>query len=209
MAINPNDITTIRVGELPFSAFSLTDKIPHEVGTDLKHGTIQDLITFISPFVSAIQFQVITLHVDAAYIAANFDVTGLGINLMTGYAICNGQNGTLNKDGRVGIAYGATHNVIGQFGGSKDAVLVQHHHHKNGSPFKSFAAHSGSVASGGYGNNSSNSVGYDSGAISELAIGNLGVNYDTGGDALEQDMGVDGTDKNMQPYIVELHVMKL
>lgn len=118
MAINPNDITTIRVGDLPSSAFSLTDKIPHEVGTDLKQGTIQDLIDFISPFVNAIQFQVITLHVNSAYIAANFDGTGLGINLMAGYAICNGNNGTLNKDGRVGIAYGATKNVIGQFGGA-------------------------------------------------------------------------------------------
>lgn len=118
MAINPNDITTIRVGELPSAAFSLTDKIPHEVGTDLKRGTIQELIDFITPFIGAIQFQVITLHVNSAYIAANFDVTGLGINLMDGYAICNGNNGTLNKDGRVGIAYGTTNNVVGQFGGS-------------------------------------------------------------------------------------------
>lgn len=124
MAINPNDITTVRVGELPSAAFSLTDKIPHEVGVDLKQGTIQDLITFITPFIGAIQFQVITLHVNSAYIAANFDGTGLGINLMAGYAICNGNNGTLNKDGRVGIAYGATKNVIGQFGGTTTSTIT-------------------------------------------------------------------------------------
>ena len=207
--INPNDITTVRVGELPSAAFSLTDKIPHEVGVDLKQGTIQDLITFIAPLIGAVQFEVKTLHVNSAYIAANFDGTGLGINLMLGFAICNGNNGTLNMDGKVNIGYGSTYNVIGQNGGSKDAVLVQHHHHKNGSPFKSFVAHSGSVASGGYGNNSSTGTSTDSGDVSQLAIGNLSLNYDTGGDALEQDMGVDGTNKNMQPYIVALKVMKL
>lgn len=209
MAINPNDITTVRVGELPAGAFDLTSKIPHELEATLNQGTLSDLINFIAPFVSAVQFQVITLHVNQAYIDANFDLSGLGINLMTGYAICNGNNGTLNKDGKVGIGYGSTYNVIGQTGGSKDAVVVSHHHHKNGSPFKSFAAHSGSVASGGYGNNSSSSGGLDAGNVSELAIGNLGVNYDVGGDALEQTIGVSGTDKNMQPYIVELHVMRL
>lgn len=118
MAINPDNINTIRVGELPPAAFSLTDQIPHEVGTDLFRATIQDLVNFIAPMVGAIQFQVITLHVNQAYITANFEANGLGKNLMLGYAICNGNNGTLNKDGRVGIAYGATKNVIGQFGGA-------------------------------------------------------------------------------------------
>ena len=42
--INPDLITTVRVGELPPEPFSLTDLIPHEVGTDLKQGTIQQLL---------------------------------------------------------------------------------------------------------------------------------------------------------------------
>jgi len=124
MAIDPNNINTVRVGDLPSSAFSLTDKIPHEIDTDLFQGTIQDLITFITPFIGAIQYQVITLHVNSAYITANFDSTGLGKNLMLGYAIVNGNNGTLNKDGRVGIAYGPTTNVIGQFGGTNTATVT-------------------------------------------------------------------------------------
>ena len=187
MAIDPNLITTVRVGELPPAAFSLTDKIPHEVGVDLKHGTIQDLVTFMSPFVNAIQFQVLTLHVNSAYIAANFDITGLGTNLMLGYAICNGNNGTLNKDGRVGIAYGATHNVIGQFGGSKDAVVVAHTH--------TIDLGSESFQAGGNTN-----------AASSLQPNptNPGTRSRTTSTA-----GVSGTDKNMQPYIVELMVMKL
>lgn len=183
MAINPNDINTIRVGELPPSPFSLTDNIPHEAGTDLTRGTIQELITFITPFVGSIQYQVITLHVNAAYIATNFDETGLGINLMSGYAICNGQNGTINKDGRVGIAYGSTTNVVGQVGGSKDAVVVAHTH----------------------------SIAYDlhnaSGGGSEATL-----DIDGGGSSgfkTTSSTGVSGVGKNMQPYLVELQVMRL
>ncbi len=182
MAINPNDINTVSVGELPSNAFSLTDLIPHEVGTDLKKGTIQDLITFITPYIGAIQFQVITLHVNSAYIAANFDVTGLGTNLMLGYAIVNGNNGTLNKDGRVGIAYGATHNVIGQFGGSKDAVVVSHSH--------GIRRQSHNAAAAG----------------SEWVLDNSGVSTTM---TTTETTGVSGTDKNMQPYLVELQVMRL
>lgn len=51
--IDPLVITTIRVGELPSAPFSLTDKIPHEVGTSLKRGTIEELSTFIAAFIGA------------------------------------------------------------------------------------------------------------------------------------------------------------
>lgn len=185
--IDPNLITTIRAGELPPASLSLTDVIVHEVGTDLKKATIQELIDFITPFVNAIQFQVISLHVNSAYIAANFDVTGLGINLMTGYAICNGNNGTVNKDGRVGIAYGATHSTMLQTGGSKDAVVVAHSHTTD-LGFESFQA--------GGNTNAASSL--------QPTPSNPGVRFRT-----TSTVGVSGTDKNMQPYIVELHVMKL
>lgn len=46
--IDPNNTNTIRVGELPSEPFSLTDSIPHEVGTELKRGTVQQLSDFIA-----------------------------------------------------------------------------------------------------------------------------------------------------------------
>jgi hypothetical protein len=62
--IDPNAISTIRVGQLPPSDFSLTDKVPHEVGTDLKQGTVQQLADFISSYIgasSSIAFRAITV----------------------------------------------------------------------------------------------------------------------------------------------------
>lgn len=46
--IDPLLISTIRVGQLVESPFNLTDNIPHEVGTDLRRGTVSDLATFIA-----------------------------------------------------------------------------------------------------------------------------------------------------------------
>ena len=53
MAINPNEISTTRVGNLPASALNLTDIIPHEVGTILTRSTIQDLSDFIANYIGA------------------------------------------------------------------------------------------------------------------------------------------------------------
>jgi hypothetical protein len=116
--IDPNLITTNRVGELPISAFSLTDLIPHEVGVDLKSGTIQQLLDLLRPLVGKLQFEVVRMSVTTQYITDNFDITGLGKNLCLGFAICNGNNGTENLDGRSGVGYGTVNNFVGLTGGS-------------------------------------------------------------------------------------------
>ena len=193
MAIDPNLITTKRVGELPIGAFGLDNKIPHEIGTDLFQGTIADLVAFISPLISAIQYQVITLHVDQAYIDANFimedgSTKGLGINLMAGYAIVNGNNGTTNKDGHVGIAYGEVTNVIKQFGGNAThnlsiSELPPHNHTNNGSA-------------------------NDNGDPGQFVI----TSPTNGGESVLVQSSTVGTGTAfslMQPYLVELQVMKL
>ena len=51
--IDPTAVSTIRVGELSPEPFSLSDNVPHEVGTELKRGTIEDLATFISAFIGS------------------------------------------------------------------------------------------------------------------------------------------------------------
>ena len=183
--INPNDITTIRVGELPPNPPTLESKIPHELGTDLKYFTIQQLITFLQPYVGVFQYETKRLAVNQAYIIDNFDETGLGKNICLGWAIRNGNNGTDNIDGRVGVAYGASNNVIGQTGGSKNAVLVQHNH--------AMGDQSGSSGSG------TTNIRY---LGREIESNSLGIPY-------TDFSGESGVGKNMQPYIIDLYIMKL
>jgi hypothetical protein len=181
--IDPNLITTIRVGELPPVVPSLTSKIPHEVGVDLKYMTVQDLVTFLQPFIGTFQYEKKVLHVDAQYIIDNFDSTGLGKNICVGWAIMNGQNGTTNIDGLVSIAYGAVNNVLKQTGGSRDAVVVAHTHTVN--QIKSY----------------NNTFGLNGFYDRSNTASSAGI--------ATESTGVSGLNKNMQPYIVELHIIKL
>jgi len=187
--IDPNLITTTTVGELPPSNFSLTDLIPHEVGTELKSGTIQQLLDLLRPLVGKLQFEKVVLYVNSQYIVDNFDVTGLGTNLCLGFAICNGQNGTPNVDGRSGIGYGTTYNFVGLTGGYANSTLLSHTHtakisNVTGADTDKFTAQNGGSGGGATAANGS-------GIINTGTTGESGVN------------------KNYHPYIVELTIMKL
>jgi len=51
--IDQNVVSTIRVGELPTEVLSLASKFPHEVGTELKKTTLEDLSVFIAAYIGA------------------------------------------------------------------------------------------------------------------------------------------------------------
>lgn len=51
--INPDEITTVRVGELPPAPFELTDNVPHEIGDALFRGTVQQLADVIGDYLGA------------------------------------------------------------------------------------------------------------------------------------------------------------
>jgi hypothetical protein len=121
--IDPSLITTIRVGELPPAPPTLDSKISHEVGTDLNFMTVQQLLDLLRPLVGKLQYEVIEMDVTTQYITDNFDETGLGINLCEGFAICNGDNGTKNRDGRGTIGYGIVNSFVGFTGGSNERSL--------------------------------------------------------------------------------------
>jgi len=124
------------------------------------------------------------IDVPTAYIASNFDVTGLGTNERLGWAICNGNNGTRNRNGRVAIQYdNSSYPVLGATGGSKDAVVVAHSHTVN--QIKGYGPDQGAD---GFYDRSLNEAPY-------------GISTES--------TGVSGTDKNLQPYIVTLMIMKL
>ena len=119
---------------------------------------------------------------DLTYLNDNFEVDGLGKNLRLGWAICNGNNGTDNLSGRVGIGYGIGYSALGGLGGSKDAVLVEHSHTLS------------------YGLNGTGTKYAETPYISDVLGGSMEPT---------NTVGVSGTDKNMQPYIIQLYIMKL
>src|SRR6478609_6695960 len=119
----------------------------------------------------------VNITANPGYMAANFDNTGLGINSMVGFAICNGNNGTKNRNGLTAIGYGPSYPTIGQTGGSADAVLVAHQHN---------IRYNANNAGGGGG---------------QRCLDNTGVSpsYNT-----TEIAGESGIGKNMQPFIVTL-----
>jgi len=187
MSINPANITTIRVDQLAPDSILLTDIFPFETLADqtLKKATFQDLVNFMNIHSAALQFEIKEMAVNQTYIDNNFDITGLGINLCTGFAICNGQNGTPNLDGLTTIAFGSTYTNIGGFGGSKDAVVVEHIHVST----------------------ITKSVNTSGGAGTSLVCNTL--NNAGTQDINTTTAGISGNNKNMQPYVVHLKMMKL
>jgi hypothetical protein len=187
MAINPADITTIRVGQLTAALPTLTDKIPHEIGTDLFHCTIQQLIDLLNLNVGAFQYEIKTLYVNQEYIDTNLDATGLGINLLAGWAKVNGNNGTPPMAGLVEVAEGTGY-AIGSFGGSKEVTLTT----------DQIPAHT-------HTNNGSNSDNGDPGQFVLTAPTNGGSSTVVQSSSIGQGQ----PHNNMQPYIVVLKIMKL
>jgi hypothetical protein len=191
--INPLLTTTVRVDQLSPDTLSLTDIFPFETLSDsaLKKATFQDLVDFININSNAFQFEVKTLLVDQKYITDNFDNTGLGINLCLGWRIADELNGLVTIGQGVGYP-------VGSFGGSKDAVVVAHTHKiiSNTTPvsniFDSVNKFLAKFRPLG-GNNQY-----------ELQSTNIAP---TAGDTTTE--GVSGVNKNMQPYLVALKIIKL
>ena len=122
------------------------------------------------------------IKADATYLANNFEVDGLGKNLRTGWAICNGNNDTDNLQGRVPIHYSRDF-PLGTVGGSKDAVVVEHSH---GLPVE------------GGGNLNIQSI-----------VSNANSDESYSETNRTTTVGVSGTNKNMQPYLATVYIMKL
>lgn len=116
--INPNDITTVTVDELPPSSMLLTDIFPFETVSDgaLKKATFQNLVDFININSNAFQFEVKTLLVEQSYIDDNFDGL-IGKNLCLGWRIANELHGLVT------IGQGVDY-PVGGYGGSKTHTLT-------------------------------------------------------------------------------------
>ena len=123
-----------------------------------------------------------------------FDNTGLGKNRYRGWAICNGNNGTRNRKGRVAIGYDETnYPTVGATGGWEDAVVIEHTHDSS-SIYGNFVT---------VGDNQWQLKNINDGS-SHLGVRDYG--NITGG---VTNGATDGIGKNMQPYIVTLFIQKI
>lgn len=67
------------------------------------------------------------IDVSESYLTANFDGTGLGTNLRLGWAICNGNNGTKDRRGKVAVMRDTSQSEFATMtttGGSKAHTLI-------------------------------------------------------------------------------------
>jgi hypothetical protein len=121
---------------------------------------------------------------------------GLGIagQLYEGWAICNGNNTTTDDSGRTSIAYGTGYTTLGARDGSKDAVIVEHNHEYASGDLRYPVMTK--VPSDGTGTN----VGTNT--PSGFLIGQ-------GQGPRVASAGESGTNKNMQPYVVELKIQRI
>lgn len=145
---------------------------------------------------------------DETYLAANFDVTGLGINERAGWAICNGQNGTINKKGRVSVMLDtsqAEFNELGKTGGAKTHTLTTNE----------IPSHRHYVPTGG--DNQIDDGNYINGYIQGRNNPDDRVNPTNMNDSSTYNMpnhfttftGGGVAHNNLQPYIVTLFIQKL
>jgi hypothetical protein len=142
----------------------------------------------------------VNLTANPDYLTDNFDLTGLGINEMVGFAICNGANGTKNRKGRTSIGYDVdNYPTLGAIAGSKDQVVISHTH-----GYKDAVLAQRDDIAVPYAD------GYD--AIGPNVQGAAG---DTNNNALwfknrtTNTTGESGAGKNMQPYIVTLMIQRI
>ncbi len=200
VGMNYTDVTfTVdKLGNVTGNSFIKTGGTSSEfLKADGSTSTVADLL---------FQYQVIEMDVDAAYIAANFDANGIGINLMLGMAICNGYNGlTKNRTGKVSVGYGTGFTAVGTPGGSANAVVVSHTHFQFVDEVNTGGEGIGIVESTrGVARSASGKTDYNY----EMSYGGLpSTNNATLG--LTSTAGASGVNANYPPYLITLFVMKL
>ena len=115
---------------------------------------------------------------DVNYLNDNFEADGRGKNLRLGWRILSEASGRTLVSMGVGFA-------LGQTGGSKDAVVVEHSHTYTQYQLDQEVSTNGS------------------------GVRSLNKNNTQVGNFTTSTVGVSGTDKNLQPYYVILYIEKI
>ena len=91
----------------------------------VKHREVETALLDFIQSNSAQQYDIKAIYANSTYLGDNFDSNGLGKNLRTGWAICNGKNSTPNIGGRVIVSYGGAFTTLNATGGEKEHTLTE------------------------------------------------------------------------------------
>ena len=151
----------------------------------VKHREVETaLLDFIQSNVAQ-QYDIKAIYANSTYLGDNFDSNGLGKNLRTGWAICNGNNGTPPMQGRMIVNYGGDFPTLNATAGEKEHTLTE----------SEMPIHDHDVAS--YAGALENSLRIASSTTTGIGGGKT---YSKGGGKPHN---------NMPPYIVLVYIMKL
>ena len=151
----------------------------------VKHREVETALLDFIQSNSAQQYDIKAIYANSTYLGENFDSNGLGKNLRTGWAICNGKNSTPNIGGRVIVSYGGAFTTLNATGGEKEHTLTE----------SEMPSHDHDVAS--YAGALENSLRIHSGTTT--GVGGEKTSLKGGGKP----------HNNMPPYIVLVYIMKL
>ena len=152
----------------------------------VKHREVETALLDFTQSNVAQQYDIKAIYANSTYLGENFESNGLGRVLRTGWAVCNGNNGTPNLIGRVLVHQSADFR-LGTVGGSKDAVVVAHNHQLRTSTQDS--GNPGILVE------TSNTEEYTD------------AHYTPRAETTTE--GVSGVGKNMPPYLSIVYIMKL
>ena len=151
----------------------------------VKHREVETALLDFIQSNSAQQYDIKAIYANSTYLGDNFDSNGLGKNLRTGWAICNGKNSTPNIGGRVIVSYGGAFTTLNATGGEKEHTLTE----------AEMPIHDHDVAS-------------YAGALENSLRIHSGTTTGVGGEKTSS-KGGGQPHNNMPPYIVLVYIMKL
>lgn len=131
--------------------------------------------------------------------------SGSIVSITTGWALCNGQNGTPNLQDRFVIGAGSAY-AVGNTGGSKDAIVVSHTH--TGSTSSNGEHNHSSTVPKGYYANSGDGYGglFGTSPTTQRYTNSAGAHTHT---VTIDSTGENGVGKNLPPYYALAYIMKL
>ena len=164
---------------------NIRNKFPKVIKSE--HADIEDAILGVI----FIPYQVFQIDCPQQFALDNFDWSpgpekGLGINEMVGFAVSNGNNGTINRSGRTAIQYDpVNYPVMGALGGAKEHTLT----------INEMPAHTHSIILVDESGNGAPSGGTPGG--------------ESNGTGATESRGGGLAHNNMQPYVVSLFIQRV